>query len=82
MSNEEILAEINQLFIAFFKDENLIISIETTANDIPDWDSFSHMELMSKIEEHFNIHIPFTIIMEFNQVGDIVIYLNKQLLEN
>ncbi len=78
MSEQKILQELNQLFCGFFKNKNLVITGETTAHDISDWDSFSHMELMSKIEEHFELQIPFSVIMEFNKVGDIVIYLAIQ----
>jgi acyl carrier protein len=62
----------------FFNVTPEAITSETTANEIEDWDSFSHMELMSKIETHFNIKIPFTDIMEFNRIGDIVTYLDTK----
>lgn len=55
------------------------ITSSTTAADISDWDSFSHMELMTKIEEHFQHKIPFQIMMDFSCVGDITNYLNDHL---
>ena len=80
MGEQEILQELNQLFCVFFKDKNLVISHQTTAHDINDWDSFSHMELMTSIENEFKIQIPFTEMMEFNTVGDMVNYIKNQAL--
>ncbi|MFT6716365.1 MAG: acyl carrier protein [Saprospiraceae bacterium] len=70
--------DLQKLIAKFFSINNEVIDHETTAHDIQDWDSFSHMELMSSIEAHFKLKIPFTEIMEFNCVGDIVTYLDSK----
>jgi len=72
------LNELQKVIAVFFSTTADLINTSTTAHDIHDWDSFSHMELMSKIEEHFELKIPFTDIMEFNCVGDIVTYLDSK----
>ena len=70
--------ELQRVIGGFFNVKPEVINTKTTAHEIEDWDSFSHMELMSKIEAHFELKIPFTEIMEFNCVGDIVTYLDTK----
>ena len=71
------LEKLQDVIADFFKINSEVISGNTTAENIADWDSFSHMELMSFIEDKFLIKIPFSEIMEFKCVGDIAIYLEK-----
>ena len=35
------------------------INLESTIEDIPDWDSFAHIQLIDAIEEKFKIEIEF-----------------------
>lgn len=69
------LSETKTIIAEFFNVNYQSISEKTNAEDIAEWDSFSHMELMTKIEEHFNCKIPFTELMDFQCIGDIIKYL-------
>lgn len=70
--------ELQKVIAIFFDINPQSISTSTSAVDVQEWDSFSHMELMSQIEDHFKLKIPFIDIMEFNNVGDIATYLNSK----
>lgn len=70
--------KLQQLISSYFKINLEIITLQTTAHDIDDWDSFSHMDLMNSIENHFDLSIPFAEIMEFNCVGDIARYIDSK----
>jgi acyl carrier protein len=72
-----IISEIELVFRSFFKEDSIIINSDTTAEDIKDWDSFSHMNLMAAVESHFNIEIPFYVIMELDSVGDLAKYIHE-----
>jgi acyl carrier protein len=69
--------ELQILIADFFNVETHLITKKSTAKEIPEWDSFSHMELMTSIESHFNQKLPFSEIMEFNNVGDIATFLDN-----
>lgn len=56
----------------FFKDENLIISMDTTAKDIDAWDSLNHMNLISEVEKAFNLQFDFFEVMDFENIGELV----------
>lgn len=72
-----IFNEIELVFRSFFKEDSISINSNTSAEDIKDWDSFSHMNLMAAVESHFNIEIPFHIIMELDSVGDLAKYIHE-----
>lgn len=50
-----ILKELNSIFCTVFDDENLIITINTTINDIDGWDSLSNLNLIIAVERKFKI---------------------------
>ena len=72
---------LQKVFRKVFNNNNLIITLQTSANDIKMWDSITHMELISEIEVEFNIFFSFDQVMQFNNVGDILITIEK-LLQN
>lgn len=56
----------------FFKDESLIISINTTAKEIDAWDSLNHMNLINEVEKKFNLKFDFFEVMDFENIGELV----------
>ena len=40
MERTEVLEKLNDIFRGFFDDESIVLTDETTSDDIEDWDSF------------------------------------------
>ena len=79
MNKDEILEKMQNIFRDIFDDENLTITPETTAKDVEGWDSLEHINLISAIEDEFDIDFGIGEITEFKKVGDIVdSVFNKQ----
>jgi acyl carrier protein len=74
----DILAEMTVVFRQVFDDPGLVISPETTANDVPGWDSFSHVNLMITVEHHFKIKFTDKEIASFKNVGELVASIMKK----
>ncbi len=72
---ETKLDRITAIFRDFFNLPNIVISTETTADDIDAWDSLTHVELMMALEEEFNVRLPTKVIMNAKNVGDLIEYL-------
>ena len=72
MSKEEILKKINEILKDIFDDNSLVISYDTTANDVPDWDSLNHINIISSIESEFGVDFSMEEVVNFKKVGDIV----------
>jgi acyl carrier protein len=55
MERKEIVSKLTSVFRTIFNDNTLILSDELTANDVDNWDSLSHMILITEIEKSFSI---------------------------
>ena len=79
MTQQEIISSIQKLMRNFFKNDALTISMPTSANDIDDWDSLNHMNLISEIEKKFNVQFEFFEIMDFENIGELVNSIQTKL---
>ena len=50
MTRQEIFEKLNEVFSDVF-DEETTVTAETTADDIEEWDSLTHITLISEVEE-------------------------------
>jgi len=76
---ESIKDELQIIFRKEFSDNNIILTPETTADDISLWDSLTHMGLMDTIERHFNTNFSLDEIISFKNVGDLINSLTEKL---
>ena len=53
MTNTDILKIFNELFIEVLDNKNIKLEMNTTADDIEEWDSLTHIQLIVAIEDHF-----------------------------
>ena len=54
MTRQEVYENLNEVFQYVFDDDSIEVNDETTANDIEDWDSFEHINLVVAVEEEFS----------------------------
>ena len=52
-------------------DDELILTRELTAKDVPGWDSLSHIRLLVTIERRFNIKFTLPEVRELKNVGEL-----------
>jgi len=69
---------LQQVFREIFSDDTLVITDETTAADIPAWDSLAHINLMFAIENEFEVEIPDDRLGSFATVGELRGYLEER----
>jgi acyl carrier protein len=67
--------ELERLFRDVFGDEGIVLTNETTARDIPEWDSLGHVNLMFSIEERFGVRFHENELAEFANVGELERFL-------
>ena len=79
MKKEEILDITRAIFKEVFMEDSLEIQLETTAADIEGWDSLTHIELVSAIENKFSIQFSFREVMNFNSVSDMIDVIQNRM---
>ena len=72
MEKQEILAQVQEIFRDVLDNEDTVLTNETTANDIEEWDSLSHIQLIVAIEKYFKIKFTSLEIMKWKNVGEMV----------
>jgi acyl carrier protein len=76
---EQVLTEVNQIFVSVLGLNRLVLSPSTTASDVEGWDSLSHIELVVAIEKHFSIRFNFVELQKFKNVGEMVENITRRL---
>lgn len=72
MSREEVYEQLNEIFRDIFDDEDIVVNDDTTADDIEDWDSLEHINLMVEIENTFEIKFNMGEVNSMKNVGEMV----------
>jgi acyl carrier protein len=78
MKKEEILKNVNNIFIDVLDDEDIVVTEATKADDIDDWDSLNHIHLVVAIEKHFGIRFTSQEIQSWNNVGEMIINMKEK----
>lgn len=72
MTNEQIYENLTELFRELFADDAIVLTPETTADDIDGWDSFNHISIIVAVETRFGIKMHASEIERLTNVGDLV----------
>ena len=74
-----ILDNVRQAFKDAFDIDPQLVSMETTASDIPGWDSVGHLSLASNLEQVFGVSLDVDELMEMDSVREIVRIITSKL---
>lgn len=79
MEKPEIFSKLHEIFLDVFDLDELELTDETSANDIEEWDSLSHIQLIVAIEKAFGIKFTSLEIMKWRNVGEMVTSMQEKL---
>ena len=79
LSSDKILAQVNEIFKDVLDNDTITLSAETTADDIEEWDSLSHIQLIVAVEKHFKIRFTTAEITSYKNVGEMCEGIEKKL---
>jgi acyl carrier protein len=75
----DLIAELTPVFREVFDDDSIVITRQTTANDIDGWDSLSHMNMVMAVEMKFKIRFALGELPTLRNVGDLADLTEKKL---
>lgn len=79
MTREEIMAKVEDIFHRVLGNESIVLTDETAAEDIKEWTSLSHAELVIAMEKELNIKFSLREMMSWQNVGEIVNSIEKKI---
>lgn len=72
MERNEIYSKLNEIFCDVLDLDEVELTDESKADDIEEWDSLSHIQLIVAIEKEFKIKFTSLEIMKWKNVGEMV----------
>lgn len=79
MTREEVYETLNEVFRDVFDDESITVTDETTSDDIADWDSLEHINLIAAVELEFGVKFNMGQVVTMKNVGEMVTIIMSQL---
>ena len=71
MERNEVITKLTPIFREVFGDPNLELNDDMTAADVENWDSLTHMMMITKVEEEFGIRFKLRELNKLKNVGDL-----------
>ncbi|HVB59217.1 MAG TPA: acyl carrier protein [Candidatus Acidoferrales bacterium] len=75
----DLLARVQEAFKSAFGIDPETVTIDTTPNEIPAWDSMGHVALASSLERAFGLSFDVDELMEMEDVKKIVQVVQRKL---
>lgn len=73
-----MLQQVNEVFREVFDDDELTVTPETTAADVPGWDSLMHVRLIIAVEKAFGVRFSSSEVASLKDVGDLIELLGRK----
>jgi len=72
MTDQDILAVFTRILRDLLADDSVALEMNTTRDDVPDWDSFKYVTFIVAVEMELGIKFRIADVESFQTVGDIV----------
>jgi acyl carrier protein len=76
---DPLLEELQVIFRDIFDQPNLVITRESNASTVDDWDSLTHVNLVTAIEKRYKVKFALGELQDLKDVGDLIDLLTKKL---
>jgi len=79
MEQQKLLNDVNKIFIDVLDNPDIVLTRETTADDVEEWDSLNHIQLVVAIEKFFKQRFTSKEIQSWKNVGEMCDTINSRL---
>ena len=79
MHTDAVYDKLTAIFRDVFDDDELVLRPDLTADDVPDWDSLSHIRLILTIQQTFGIKFSAAQVTNPRNVGELVALIQWRL---
>ena len=79
MERSDVYAQLTAIFHDLFEDDTIVLTPELTAADVPEWDSFNHINLIVAVEQRFKVKFQTAELEQMHSVGHLVELIQAKL---
>jgi acyl carrier protein len=80
MQQHDIYAQLTTIFHDLFDDDSIELNPSLTAADVPEWDSFNHINLIVAVESRFGIKFQTAELESMHTVGHLADIIQSKLV--
>ena len=70
---------VQEVFRDVLDDDEIVITKDTTADDIESWDSLTHVQLIVAVEKEFSVKFSTVEVMKLKNVGEFIELIDKKV---
>ena len=70
MTKDQAMARLTRVFQDVFDDDEIVLTDNTSAKDIEDWDSLEHINLIAAVEKEFKMRFTMKEVSGMKNVGE------------
>ena len=78
MDINNLMLRLNAVFRDVFGDDSLSVTPDTTSDDIEDWDSIEHINLIASVESEFAMRFKMREVSGMKNVGEMIAIIQKR----
>ena len=71
MEKQQLINTVNEIFVNVLDNPAIVLQENTSADDIAEWDSLTHIQLVYAIEKHFRIRFTSSEINKWKNIGEL-----------
>ncbi len=72
MEKQMIIQKLTQVFKDVFDLDDVVLTVDTTADDIEEWDSLEHINLISAVESTFKMKFKMKEVSTMKNLGEMI----------
>lgn len=78
MNKEEVMAKLATTMRELFENSSLVVTEETSGDDVDEWDSLTHISLIDSIEKEFKVKFGLGELLKLKNVGQMADLIIKK----
>jgi acyl carrier protein len=79
MQTDVVYAKLADIFRDVFDDDQIVLRPELTADEVPEWDSLSHVRLILTVQQKFGIKFSAAQTTSLKNVGELVTLIQSRV---
>lgn len=76
-SNEDLIKVVNRVVCDVLNSPDVVLTEETTAADVPGWDSLTYVQIIIEIERLYSLRFTSTEVAQLENAGSLVELIEK-----
>jgi acyl carrier protein len=74
-----LIEKLTDIFREVFDDDSIVLRNELTADDVENWDSLTHINLIVAIEKEFKVRFTTGEVSGLKNVGDLISLVSRKI---